>query len=243
MVALAPGRPRLAGAAGSDAEIADLYPEATAGVKEQRRLARSLARKGALREGLTETTATDIMWTIANRNTHHALEIGERRLGAGPVRRTASATPSPARCCQDRSETSRHKTRAASSPPTRRRPCTAGGSHAERESRIPAPPGASRARSTVLIASGSRTIQLTPERKPPTYCSDQGRHRSVSPARESANLAGSPELPNRCGLNTWPRRTHAFVVLARPRRSIVVWPWGSGRALRRVRMARELLIS
>jgi AcrR family transcriptional regulator len=69
----------LAGAAGSDPEIADLYRnQQQARYKDQRRLARSLARKGALREGLTETTATDIMWTIANPNTHHAL-IGERR--------------------------------------------------------------------------------------------------------------------------------------------------------------------
>ncbi len=69
----------LGGAAGSDAEIADLYRnQQQARYKDQRRLARSLARKGALRQGLTETTATDIMWTIANPNTHHAL-IGERQ--------------------------------------------------------------------------------------------------------------------------------------------------------------------
>jgi AcrR family transcriptional regulator len=68
----------LAAAAGSDPEIADLYrTQQKARYKDQRRLARSLARRGALREGLTETTATDIMWTIANPNTHHAL-IGER---------------------------------------------------------------------------------------------------------------------------------------------------------------------
>ena len=65
-------------AAGSDAEIAELYRnQQQARYKDQRRLARSLARKGALQEGLPETTATDIMWTIANPNTHHAL-IGER---------------------------------------------------------------------------------------------------------------------------------------------------------------------
>jgi AcrR family transcriptional regulator len=57
----------LAGAAGSDPEIADLYrKQQEARYKDQRRIARSLARKGALREGLTETTATDIMWTVAN---------------------------------------------------------------------------------------------------------------------------------------------------------------------------------
>jgi hypothetical protein len=69
----------LAAAAGSDPEIADLYrTQQKARYKDQRRLARSLACRGALREGLTETTATDIMWTIANPNTHHAL-IGERQ--------------------------------------------------------------------------------------------------------------------------------------------------------------------
>ncbi len=68
----------LAGAAGSDGEIADLYrDQQQARYKDQRRLAQLLARKGALREGLTETTAADIIWTIANPNTHHAL-IGER---------------------------------------------------------------------------------------------------------------------------------------------------------------------
>jgi AcrR family transcriptional regulator len=68
----------LAGAAGSDPEIAELYrKQQQARYEDQRRLARSLARKGALKEGLREATATDIMWAIANPNTHHAL-IGER---------------------------------------------------------------------------------------------------------------------------------------------------------------------
>ncbi len=69
----------LAAAASSDPEIADLYRnQQQARYKDQRRLARSLARKGALRPGLTETMATDVMWTIANPHTHHAL-IGERQ--------------------------------------------------------------------------------------------------------------------------------------------------------------------
>ncbi len=68
----------LAGAAGSDPDIALLYrSQQQARYKDQQRLARSLARKGALRAGLSEAEASDIMWAIANPNTHHAL-IGER---------------------------------------------------------------------------------------------------------------------------------------------------------------------
>jgi AcrR family transcriptional regulator len=68
----------LAGAAGSDPEIAEVYRnQQQARYKDQQRLVRSLARKGALKEGLSETRATDITWTIANPNTHHAL-VGER---------------------------------------------------------------------------------------------------------------------------------------------------------------------
>jgi hypothetical protein len=44
----------------------------------QQRLARSLAAHGALREGLSEATTTDIMWAIANPNTYYAL-VSERR--------------------------------------------------------------------------------------------------------------------------------------------------------------------
>jgi AcrR family transcriptional regulator len=73
----------LAGAAGSDPEIAELYQkQQQARYTDQRRLARSLARKGALKEGLHEATATDIMWAIANPNTHYAL-ISERRWTPG----------------------------------------------------------------------------------------------------------------------------------------------------------------
>ncbi len=68
----------LAGAAGSEPEIADLYRnQQQARYKDQQRVTRSLARKGALRVGLSESQATDVMWAIANPHTHHAL-IGER---------------------------------------------------------------------------------------------------------------------------------------------------------------------
>ncbi|MBV9205600.1 MAG: TetR/AcrR family transcriptional regulator [Actinobacteria bacterium] len=73
----------LAGAAGSDPEIAEVYrKQQQARYHDQQRLARSLARKGALKEDLTEATATDIMWAIANPNTHYAL-ISERRWTPG----------------------------------------------------------------------------------------------------------------------------------------------------------------
>ncbi len=72
----------LAGAA-SDPEIAQLYrKQQQARYKDQQRLARSLARKGALKEGLPEATATDIMWAIVNPNTHYAL-ISERQWTPG----------------------------------------------------------------------------------------------------------------------------------------------------------------
>ncbi len=64
----------LASAAGSDLEIAELYREQQqARYRDQRRLARSLARKGSLRPGLSETRATDLMWTLANPRTYHSL--------------------------------------------------------------------------------------------------------------------------------------------------------------------------
>jgi hypothetical protein len=53
-------------AAGSDPEIAAMYEQQQhARYKDQRRLARSRSRKGALRAGLSEAHATDI-WTLAN---------------------------------------------------------------------------------------------------------------------------------------------------------------------------------
>ncbi len=69
----------MAGAAGSDLEIAEMYrQQQQARYTDQRRVASSLSRRGVLRAGLSETRATDIMWTIANPSTHHSL-IGERR--------------------------------------------------------------------------------------------------------------------------------------------------------------------
>jgi AcrR family transcriptional regulator len=66
-------------AAGADAEIAALYAQQRqARYRDERRIARSLARKGALREGLSETHAADVIWTIANTHTYRAL-VGERR--------------------------------------------------------------------------------------------------------------------------------------------------------------------
>lgn len=68
----------LAGAAGSDPDMAELYrKQQDARYEDQQRLARSLARRGALKEDLPEAAAADIMWTIANPNTHYAL-ISER---------------------------------------------------------------------------------------------------------------------------------------------------------------------
>src|SRR5690242_15105699 len=69
----------LAGAAGSDPEIAGIYRrQQQSRYHDQRRLARSLACKGALRPGLSEIHATDIMWAVANPTMHHRL-VAERR--------------------------------------------------------------------------------------------------------------------------------------------------------------------
>lgn len=69
----------LAAAAGADPEIAAIYDRQRRNrYKDERRLARSLARKSALREGLSETQAADVIWAIANARTYRAL-IGERR--------------------------------------------------------------------------------------------------------------------------------------------------------------------
>jgi AcrR family transcriptional regulator len=72
----------LAAAAGSDPEIAELYRrQQDYRYRDQQRLALVLARKQALRVGLSDTRATDIMWAIANPAMHHAL-VGERNWGA-----------------------------------------------------------------------------------------------------------------------------------------------------------------
>ena len=69
----------MAEAAGADAEIAAIYEQQRqARYNDERRLARSLARAGALREGLSETRATDIIWAIATTRTYRAL-VHERR--------------------------------------------------------------------------------------------------------------------------------------------------------------------
>jgi TetR/AcrR family transcriptional regulator, regulator of autoinduction and epiphytic fitness len=69
----------MAEAAGVDAEIAAIYEQQRqARYKDERRLARSLARTGALRDGLSETHAADIIWAIATTRTYRAL-VHERR--------------------------------------------------------------------------------------------------------------------------------------------------------------------
>ena len=69
----------MAQAAGADPEIATIYQQQRQSrFRDERRIARSLARKGALREGLSETQAADIVWAIATTRTYRALVI-ERR--------------------------------------------------------------------------------------------------------------------------------------------------------------------
>jgi hypothetical protein len=68
----------MAGAAGADPEIATLFGrQQDARHRDQRRLARSLSRRGYLRPGLSERRATDIMWALANPTTHRAL-VGDQ---------------------------------------------------------------------------------------------------------------------------------------------------------------------
>jgi len=68
----------MAAAAGSDPEIAATYHQQQhARYRDQQRLARSLARNGALRAGLSAAHATDIMWTLANPRTYRTL-VGDR---------------------------------------------------------------------------------------------------------------------------------------------------------------------
>jgi AcrR family transcriptional regulator len=69
----------LAGAAASDPEIAEMHRlQQQRRHDDQRRVARSLARKDALRPGLSEERATDMMWAIANPAMHHSLVAGRR---------------------------------------------------------------------------------------------------------------------------------------------------------------------
>jgi AcrR family transcriptional regulator len=69
----------MAAAAASEPDIAAIYQQRQhARYQDQGRVARTLARSGALRAGLSEAHATDIMWTLANPRTHHTL-VGQRR--------------------------------------------------------------------------------------------------------------------------------------------------------------------
>ena len=77
----------LAAAAGSDPEIAGMYRhQQQSRYNDQRRVARLLARQGALRPGLSQARATDIMWAVANPTMHHGL-VAERGWAAGEYQR------------------------------------------------------------------------------------------------------------------------------------------------------------
>jgi AcrR family transcriptional regulator len=68
----------MAAAAGSDPEIAAAYRrQQQARYSDQYRLAQSLARRGALRAGLSEARAADIIWALASARTHRTL-VSER---------------------------------------------------------------------------------------------------------------------------------------------------------------------
>jgi TetR/AcrR family transcriptional regulator, regulator of autoinduction and epiphytic fitness len=80
----------MAAAAGADAEIAAIYQQQRrARYRDERRLAHSLARKSALRQGLSETQAADIIWAIATTRTYRAL-VFERRWTADQYERWLS---------------------------------------------------------------------------------------------------------------------------------------------------------
>jgi TetR/AcrR family transcriptional regulator, regulator of autoinduction and epiphytic fitness len=69
----------MAGAAGSDPEIAAMFRQRQqARYQDQRRVANALADNGALRAGLPAARAADVIWVIANPRTQHAL-IAERQ--------------------------------------------------------------------------------------------------------------------------------------------------------------------
>jgi TetR/AcrR family transcriptional regulator, regulator of autoinduction and epiphytic fitness len=69
----------MAAAASSDPEVAALWRQRQAArYNDQRRIARRLARTGALRTGLSEAHATDTITTLANPHTYHAL-VNQRR--------------------------------------------------------------------------------------------------------------------------------------------------------------------
>jgi AcrR family transcriptional regulator len=69
----------MAAAAGADPELAAMYEQhRRARLRDQRRVARSLARSGAVRPGLTERQVADIIWAIVNTRTYRAL-VHDRR--------------------------------------------------------------------------------------------------------------------------------------------------------------------
>jgi AcrR family transcriptional regulator len=77
----------VAAAAATDPEIADLHAsQQRARYEDQRRLARSLARKGALRPGLPEDRAADVIWALVNARTYRSL-VGDRRWTADEYER------------------------------------------------------------------------------------------------------------------------------------------------------------
>ena len=86
-------------AAASDAEIASVYRRQRLCVyRDQRRVAKCLAAKGALREGLSPKRATDIIWAIANPTMYRAL-VGDRKWSVGEYERWLAGmlTDSPRR--------------------------------------------------------------------------------------------------------------------------------------------------
>ena len=92
----------IAAAAACDPEIAQLYRRQQQDrYRDQHRVASSLARHGALRDGLGEAHAADILWTLASPHSYHAL-VHERRWTAEEYERwlaqalIASLLPEPA---------------------------------------------------------------------------------------------------------------------------------------------------
>jgi AcrR family transcriptional regulator len=68
----------MAGAAGSDQEIAAMYAgRQDRRYGDQRHFAETLQRRDALRDGLSARRAADMMWTLASPRTYHAL-VGQR---------------------------------------------------------------------------------------------------------------------------------------------------------------------
>ena len=64
----------MAAAAGADPEIAAMYERQRQDrYRDEHRLAHSLARRRALRPGLSEAQAADIIWAIATTRTYRAL--------------------------------------------------------------------------------------------------------------------------------------------------------------------------